>query len=482
MKKQISFIIMLLASCFVCIVSAMFVQPSAIPLARIVKNTEAYLEKKPDDSKGYYTLGRIYYLGFFNRASFVPGFAAIRDGESPRVSPDWLIGNYEYIAINAEAEKRALIDFGISALSQLPTESRQQYYEKIRNYHQKLRAENWKPVKVSKDIAISYAIESKDNFKKAINMDGNVAIYHLGLASLYQQVLTFLESYELESRDFSHVNKELIVSTYWKAFELSVRDDSKLKNTPISGLRSIVSYEAGNAWLELGGNDERKIESIEFHLSKLKDLRYGGITPLVITTNNVSVPTEFILGHTFVRFDLDGEGHVELWEWTTPSTGFLVWDPTDQRSIKSGVQMFGNYTFQIIWNDGFHALSSLDDNGDQTIDGAELDGLSLWYDGNSNGVSESHEIRSVHNHGIVSLTFDNLEIRDGMKVSNNGVSYNDSRKGHLWDWISNRANKDTQQGDEPIGLPPRGMRARPPEVLKRGSGTQIAEYADKLSN
>ena len=66
---------------------AMFMQPGPIPLERIATNTRTYIEAHPDDAAGYYTLGRIYYLGFVNQAALIPGFNEGADGQLPGVAP-----------------------------------------------------------------------------------------------------------------------------------------------------------------------------------------------------------------------------------------------------------------------------------------------------------------------------------------------------------------------------------------------------------
>jgi hypothetical protein len=139
---------------------------------------------------------------------------------------------------------------------------------------------------------------------------------------------------------------------------------------------------------------------------------------------------------TLVTFDLDGEGHAEAWEWITPETAFLVWDPEDRRDIRSGTQLFGNYTFQVIWRDGFRALSVLDDNMDGMISGAELDGLAIWQDLNSNGISEPAEVRPVQTAGITTLVCEDPESCEGILVRRHGVEYADGSTAQLWDWIS----------------------------------------------
>jgi hypothetical protein len=66
--------------------------------------------------------------------------------------------------------------------------------------------------------------------------------------------------------------------------------------------------------------------------------------------------------------------------------------------------MFGSVTFWMFWDNGYQALSSLDDNHDGELSSSELNGLALWHDINGNGISEPGEVRSLSSYGIVGLT------------------------------------------------------------------------------
>jgi hypothetical protein len=81
-----------------------------------------------------------------------------------------------------------------------------------------------------------------------------------------------------------------------------------------------------------------------------------------------------------------------------------VFDRHREGRVTSGLQLFGSVTFWLFWENGYDALRSLDDNGDGAIAGLELDGLSLWRDRNSNGVSERGEVRPASEAGVVSLS------------------------------------------------------------------------------
>jgi hypothetical protein len=97
-----------------------------------------------------------------------------------------------------------------------------------------------------------------------------------------------------------------------------------------------------------------------------------------------------------VEFDLRGFGQAEHWEWIKPELGLLVWDPLDQRQVKSGRQLFGHYTFRLFSENGYEALARLDDNHDGKISGSELIGLAVWFDRDGDGVSSRFEVSPVH--------------------------------------------------------------------------------------
>jgi len=104
-----------------------------------------------------------------------------------------------------------------------------------------------------------------------------------------------------------------------------------------------------------------------------------------------------------VVFDLDGTGP-KRWTWIKASAAWLVYDHFGTSRITSGLQLFGNVTFWAFWQNGYHALRALDDDGDGEVRGAELRGLALWHDRNCNGVSERGEVRPVAAWGIEALS------------------------------------------------------------------------------
>jgi hypothetical protein len=106
-----------------------------------------------------------------------------------------------------------------------------------------------------------------------------------------------------------------------------------------------------------------------------------------------------------VTFELDGTGN-RRWTWITTDAAWLVNDHRGTGDITSGLQLFGNVTFWAFWQNGYHALRALDDNGDGRLRGSELPGLALWHDRNSDGISDRGEVRPLAEWGIVELSTD----------------------------------------------------------------------------
>src|SRR5690606_11753001 len=120
-------------------------------------------------------------------------------------------------------------------------------------------------------------------------------------------------------------------------------------------------------------------------------------------------------------FKLNPYENQKYYPWRAGSKSpLLVWDPEGTGLISSGTQLFGNWFFggkkssytpasingsapPAPWKDGYEALGTLDADGNGRISGIELDGLSLWYDRNMNGISEAGEVKSIKSAGIISL-------------------------------------------------------------------------------
>jgi hypothetical protein len=101
-------------------------------------------------------------------------------------------------------------------------------------------------------------------------------------------------------------------------------------------------------------------------------------------------------------------------------------------------------TFWLFWMNGYEALASLGDDHDGRLKGAELAGLALWHDANSNGISEAGEVRAVADWGIVELSCGHIpprsrvEARLAIAVSPAGIRFGDGSTRPTYDLLLRR--------------------------------------------
>jgi hypothetical protein len=137
-------------------------------------------------------------------------------------------------------------------------------------------------------------------------------------------------------------------------------------------------------------------------------------------------------------FDLDGQG-LYTWEWVGPKSGLLAWDADGTGEIKSGHQLFGNYTWGSNWKDGYQALATLDKNDDGFLQPEEFTNLVVWIDANSNARWDAGESHSLTELDILSINV--RPERDALGNSSCKAGFVRNVKGkpvtlQTWDWIS----------------------------------------------
>lgn len=115
-------------------------------------------------------------------------------------------------------------------------------------------------------------------------------------------------------------------------------------------------------------------------------------------------------------FDLANDGFARQTGWVGAGMGLLCFDP-DDRSITNITQLFGNET-----TDGFDILSKLDANHDNIIDASDpaFASLRVWVDANGNGASDSGELYTLSQLGIVSINLNATAVTEtiaGNKIS-----------------------------------------------------------------
>ncbi|HEX7909899.1 MAG TPA: calcium-binding protein [Paraburkholderia sp.] len=107
-------------------------------------------------------------------------------------------------------------------------------------------------------------------------------------------------------------------------------------------------------------------------------------------------------------FDFDGSGSRKHTGWISAGDGFLVLDRNHNGTIDSGAELFSNFTplaNGALAANGFDALREFDLNKDGVIDrnDAIWSSLKIWRDTNGDGISQSGELLSLDELGIISI-------------------------------------------------------------------------------
>ncbi len=422
--------------------NGMFAWPQYIPVDRLIENATAYTQQEPNDASGYYTLGRIHYMAFVYKSFFV---AAYKNDIPPRIIPFWRSGNYLSHAREQEARKIALEEFGYESTSDVPEEEQGEFWIRVRSIENKLERENWQPEMPTNEQLIEHAGAAQWNFYKAIALDPNNALYYLGQASLGEQYFDFFQetSPALMPPAVKDIVLNVLKETYFLAYDLSIKEDLELEYLPIPGLRSIISYEAGNAFIRLWSAEDNippeiqeKIADIQENLEILEALQPNAITPIIFSLQDNNSLSELLAFGRIVPFDMDGDGIVEKRPWVKPTTGFLVWDSDGDGRIRSGRELFGSVTWWLFFSNGYRALDMLDDDRDGYLTDGEFDGISVWFDRNSDGRSDVGEIVSVESLGITSIATRPNSYNGKSPMNTSGFRLKNGRTLPTYDWIA----------------------------------------------
>lgn len=137
-----------------------------------------------------------------------------------------------------------------------------------------------------------------------------------------------------------------------------------------------------------------------------------------------------------VMFDINADGHKDQMGWTSKDA-ILALDLDNNGVIDNGSELFTPDFNGGKFASGVEALASLDSNGDGKIDANDdaFSKLSLWIDGNNNGVSDAGELSSLSDHHVasISLTTDQSGgLEDGQQIFAEGeFTFDDGSTGQF---------------------------------------------------
>lgn len=384
---------------------ALFAPSPSVPTERLINNLTAYLKENPKDPEAHYLLARVHYMTFVNRVDHVRSNDPGSDEKLPR-----LVDPRQYGKAKGE--------------------------------------------KIDEAKAIEHARAAIRSFRKAIELKEGNALYHLGLASLFEQAAPHAEKIgpldtlkveedkgvDEEKADLSKTYIAAALENHLTAYYLD--RDAAIKKDSIFLPFYPVAYEAGKAVLRLIEDHEVKVTDDKVAGQIKQDIKTidgkpMAITPIVLRIQG-DTPNQLeellAIGKT-VRFDLDADGVAEVRPWVKPDTALLVWDPENTGKITSGEQLFGNMTFRMLFSDGYRALDALDDNRDGQLANDELKGLALWHDRNTNGISEPGEVTPIKDTPVRSIRTQATAKYGVHPMNDTGVTLDDGSTRPTWDWI-----------------------------------------------
>jgi Tetratricopeptide repeat len=170
-----------------------------------------------------------------------------------------------------------------------------------------------------------------------------------------------------------------------------------------------VVEEAGNQLIALlGTGAPEEVQRVRALVNEAAGHGRRAITPIAVPLERTWLPGP---QPASALFDADGSGLQRRWSWIDPGAAWLVHD-NNHGTIDSALQLFGNVTFWMFWDNGYEALCALDDSGDGVLTLRELDHLAPWRDLDADGVSDAGEVAPLDRYGITALSCGHPVVND----------------------------------------------------------------------
>jgi hypothetical protein len=133
--------------------------------------------------------------------------------------------------------------------------------------------------------------------------------------------------------------------------------------------------------------------------------------PIVIDLNGDGLNLTDVTKGQGVLFEITGDGAKEQVSWLAPSDGFLAYDRNGNGIIDSGRELFGDQNGAA---SGFEELAKFDEDKSGSIDYKDsiFNRLSIWQDLNSDGITDSGELKAVAAAGISSFSLSPSKTRE----------------------------------------------------------------------
>lgn len=449
--------------------------PRDAPAERLIKNFEAKIKADPKDVKSYYRLGRVHLLSLERKGGEIPVWQG-KGGEADETPAEgfWAKERSTSNKPKLSAPETELVkhlDEAVKNLNkaiELDSKEAKHYLTlacaleagkslraKAATHPLMLATMDEKAAKVInvRKLVESMATDSQAKDKITAELAANAK--QEGDPPSRRDVLVTVLVEKREDPKLKAAVDELLakdwdtqtIEAFYKAMSLAEKSDKgRYKRRPLwGGLEDAVSYEAAKGLVRVSPSDtdasKKRVDEAKKLIAHFDGLpRPDAITPIVISMNSTASVGDLVLDHDAepVRFNLDGLGGPQWWSWVKPETGILCWDPDRTGLITSGRQLFGSASWWVLFDTGYEALDALDDNRDGFLRGSELAGIAVWFDRNSNGVSDPGEVVPIESLGIAGLACVADGESHGCPMSSRGLELADGRVLPTYDWIAER--------------------------------------------
>lgn len=267
-----------------------FALPQAAPVARLLTRAQAYLAAHPGEADAHYTLARIHYLAFTRGAREVPVLRDAGAGEKPAIASDWAIAFELYEARQKRADELALRDIGETGPR--PSTDKTSAFEEARGRRaRQLEEQDWHPSgSLPVHEMVAHALAALTEFREASRLEPKRGLHVLAIALLHEKFARWAAAEKPPHLPDALRTLSLAGARegYLQAFRLAIAGDAALPARPAEGLASLVSQQAGEAYLRLADRDRAKLKApekaaldeVRNGLKKLKKLRLSPVAPL----------------------------------------------------------------------------------------------------------------------------------------------------------------------------------------------------------
>jgi len=177
------------------------------------------------------------------------------------------------------------------------------------------------------------------------------------------------------------------------------------------------------------------------------------VDPLIFDLNGDGIRTTSLDDST-AYFDLDGDGFAEKVAWVGDGDGLLTLDRNGDGMVTNGQELFGDRTRLIngeYATSGFEALREFDDNNDGKIDAKDnvYSKLKMWQDINHDGLSQSEELKSLADLGIVSIDLEStvtgaIDVMNNIQRRLSSFMKSDGSTAQVGEYLLNRDTVDSR--------------------------------------